>query len=292
MVQTAQGRQLDRKPRIDSAMTCAEAFTTIALHCLAQISQSYPKACAGDATAIHRMRIALTRFRAAQAFCAPMVDDAAWPKLKADIKWFNRHLGAARDLDSAVEHARRLRLDGKSIAMRLRSLAARADRRHRRLSAALQTARFQLLMQAARSWGERGPWLQDNTELQLKRRRRPFGGYCRKRMQRWLDKLVRNGRDLEDMSAGRRHRFRIKVKRFRYMAEILPARGTGHDHLKRLRRLHAPGRRLQSALGDLGDLRRFRSLSILTAKPDYQKHKKRLLKKAMRAYRELAAQDE
>jgi len=71
--------------RLDADMTCEAAFRTIARHCLRDLTASQPAACRGDAEALHDMRIALTRMRAAMSFFSPMAADAKQSRLQHDM---------------------------------------------------------------------------------------------------------------------------------------------------------------------------------------------------------------
>ena len=46
-------------------------------------------AIAGDPSAIHKMRIELTKLRAMVRFFSPMMNDEAWPRLKKELRWLN-----------------------------------------------------------------------------------------------------------------------------------------------------------------------------------------------------------
>ena len=103
------GTSSRRKAAAAAALDCATAFQKIALDCVAAIKAHHTSACAGDAEAVHQIRVAITRLRAAVAFFAPIVVDAEWLRLKKEIAWLNGPLGAARDSDVVVEYARRKR---------------------------------------------------------------------------------------------------------------------------------------------------------------------------------------
>ena len=57
--------------------------------------------------------------------------------------------------------------------------------------------------------------------LYAARARRRLQSYCARELDRWHERLVRKGRHLKTLGASRRHRVRIKAKRFRYMLEAL-----------------------------------------------------------------------
>ena len=63
-------------------------------------------------------------------------------------------------------------------------------------------------------WIRQGPWLE-----RYKRRKdaEPLQSYCARELNRWHERLARKGRHLKTAGGSRRHRLRIKAKRFRYM---------------------------------------------------------------------------
>ena len=243
---------------------------------------------------MHQIRVAITRLRAAVAFFAPIVVDAEWLRLKKEIAWQNGSLGAARDSDVVVEYARRKRYRAWAQHMIGERLDQRQMQDHRGLVRCLRSARAQRLIAAMAAWIRQGPWLE-----RYKRRRRAetLQSYCARELDRWHERLVRKGRHLKTLGALRRHRLRIKAKRFRYVLEALmeadALRGRGEFH-----RLHRPAKRLQRALGDMRDLERFAGLAsgspqVENAKrgkkhpPGYRQRKEKLLGAAIAAHRDL-----
>jgi CHAD domain-containing protein len=264
------------------------------LGCVADIMAHHRSACAGDAEAVHQIRVAITRLRAAVAFFAPIVVDAEWLRLKQQIAWLNGPLGAARDSDVVMEYARRKRYRAWAQGM----IGERLDRRqmqdHRRLVRCLRSARTQRLIAALAGWIRQGPWV-----ARYKRRNdaEALQPYCAGELDRWHERLVRKGRHLKTLSASRRHRLRIKAKRFRYMLEAL--RETiallGRSEFQRL---HRPAKRLQRALGDMRDLERFAGLAGGSPQaengtrgkkhpPGYDHRREKLLGDAIAAHRDL-----
>ena len=114
-----------RKAAPVAGLECTTAFRKIAQDCVDGIKAHHGSACAGDAEAVHRIRIAITWLRAAVSFFAPMALDAEWPRLKHEIKWLNASLGAARDSDVLTAYANRRRYQ----AWTGRAIGADLDRR-------------------------------------------------------------------------------------------------------------------------------------------------------------------
>jgi len=272
---------------------CATAFQQIALGCVSSIKAHHKGACAGDVEAVHQIRVAITRLRAAVAFFAPIAVDAEWIRLKKEIAWLNASLGAARDSDVVAEYARRKRYRAWAQRMVGGHLDRWQTRDRRRLVRCLRSARFRRLVAALAGWISRGPWLARWTR---RKGAEPLEVYCLRELNRWRERLIVKGRQLKAMGASRRHRLRIKVKRFRYMleafTETVPLPGRGE-----FRRLQRPAKRLQRTLGDLRDLRRFAGQAVPPPAedgkrrgkrpPGYRRRKEKLLNGAIEAYRRL-----
>src|SRR3954468_15912050 len=96
-------RRKRQVPALHAEMACDTAFRVVARDCLEDLAAHRQATCDGSAAALHDMRIALTRLRAAMAFFSPMTVDAEWLRLKPELKWLNARLGAARDVDVAIE---------------------------------------------------------------------------------------------------------------------------------------------------------------------------------------------
>lgn len=278
-------RPADKPKHTVAEMDCVTAFQGIARDCLVRMQAQRLGTIAGDAEALHQMRMAITRLRAAVVFFAPMTSDAAWPKLKKELKWLHALLGDARDADvmSALVHHKRYR----KWAVRI---VARDDNSHDRLyrgvAAGLRSKRFGQLMDALTQWVERGSWLMRRDD-DTRRRAESLRAYCQRTLERWRTRLIRKGRRLATMGGERRHSLRIKVKRYRYVLEALgdicPSAARAP-----LRHLLKPAKRLQRALGDLRDLQRFRRIRAASRKPPgYAKQKQRLLAAAHAAWRDL-----
>ena len=134
----------------NGGMRCDTAFRLVAGGCLEEVATHYKALRAGDATALHQTRIALTRLRAAISFYSPMVADSEWLRLKPELKWLNGYLGATRDLDVAIENCRRTVEKQMFRAARIES--------QRRLNRALGSARYRRWLNDLSDWIGNGPW--------------------------------------------------------------------------------------------------------------------------------------
>lgn len=283
--------------KVSSAdLDCATAFQTIARGCVASIEAYHSGASAADAEAVHQIRVAITRLRAAVAFFEPIVADAEWLRLKKEIAWLNGSLGAARDSDVSMEYTCRKRYQAWAEREIGDDLARRRLRDHQRLLRGLRSGRFQRLIVAIADWVEGGPWLVRWERRERRHHAQLLDAYCRRELNRWRKRLIRKGRNLESLTASRRHRLRIRSKRFRYMLEALTetvaVRGRGE-----LKHWHGPAKRLQRALGDHRDLARLAGLARSSPgeggqgrkkpPPGYRRSKQKLMDDAVEAYRSL-----
>lgn len=281
-----QGRPADKPKRAAVEMDCATAFQAMARDCLVRLQAQCLGTIAGDAEALHQMRVAISRLRAAVAFFAPMTSDATWPKLKQELAWLYALLGDARDADvmAALAQNKRYRKWAADIVAHDDNNHARL---YRRVVAGLRSKRFQRLMDALSRWVERGPWLTRRDDDIERRRVKSLRSYCQRQLELWRARLIRKGRRLAEMGGKRRHRLRIKVKRYRYVLEAMGDICPPAARIK-LRRLHKPAKGLQRSLGDLRDLQCLRRIGASSRKPPgYAKRKKQLLASAHAAWRDL-----
>ena len=293
-----------RRPRLSSpaaGLDCATAFQRIARDCTARIAAHHSSACAGDVKAVHQIRVAITRLRAAVSFFTPMAVDVQWRHLKQEIVWLNLSLGAARDTDVVVGYAGRKRYRQWTQGLISQTLDERRNRDHRRLVRCLRSRRFQRLIEDLSGWIGRGAWFVAWEEAARRKPAAPLKVYGARKLDRWRKRLIRQGRHLATIDTSRRHRLRIKAKRFRYMLEALTNIVGVYDPGE-FRDMHKAAKGLQRALGDLRDLRRFGRLGARSRPPEggkqgrrwppgYRPQKKKLLEAAIAAHRSLRQAD-
>jgi inorganic triphosphatase YgiF len=178
-------------------LDCATAFEKIGLDCVAKVKAHHGGACAGEAEAVHQIRVAITRLRAAVSFFASITADAEWRRLKKEIAWLNASLGAARDSDVVLEYARRKRYRAWAQSMTPQYLDAHQARDHRRLSGCLHSMRFQDLIEAMSAWIERGPWRRRWERNNRHEPAKQLKAYSRRELNRWRRRLIGKGRRLE-----------------------------------------------------------------------------------------------
>jgi CHAD domain-containing protein len=283
-------------PRLNSMMACDTAFRVVARRGLADLTANHQATCQGRVTALHQMRLALTRLRTAIAFFSPMVADPERTQITAELKWLHRQLGVVRDLDVAIEY---LRVSNKQALQLLpgdRLWNNRRKESHRHLARELRSARYRRLIKNVSDWIESGFWTARKGKQAARLRMSSIAEYSACKLARWQEKLLKKSRKLQGMSTNKRHRLRLLNKKLSYSMEFL-------DSLHRDRRFSKQPvalkhlRKAQKSLGRLNDDADRRSLAA-TLKTDGiraslpvlgAEREKRLLRTAAEAYRKLAA---
>jgi CHAD domain-containing protein len=268
-------------PRLNAGMSCGAAFRAIARNCLKDFTANHAATCRNSHVALHRMRVALTRLRAAVSFFSPMLADTERVHLKRELKWLNGHLGTARDMDVAIELLKQNRQRASPDTNVPTWKTKRAESR-RQLTQALGSHRYRRLIADVSAWIENGPWTRSGGKAAAKRRETGITRYGTRKLARWRKKLLKKSRKLQEMTPEKQHRIRLASKRLRYAIEffagLLAHRNSPLDAtLKCLRQA-------QTSLGELNDAHRVQPSPVLD-----DKRRKHLTHVASHAYRKLAA---
>jgi len=258
--------------------SCEAALGAIARNCGAVLKRQAGKAAGGDADAVHRMRIALTRFRTAVRFFAPAVDAVTWKALADEAAWLMRQSGTARDIDVALARDERK----PASAALVKDWRNERDRLYGELRQAIASPRYQALIDALETRSARG----EQSEPHLV-------AFSERRLDRWRRKLIKHGRKLERLGHQKRHALRKRAKRFRYALEwSAPLLALAHPGLrKEIKQTQA----IQNALGRTNDAATHElHASALGLEPlpamvrlGRQKSQKRAMKRANRAFEQL-----
>ena len=280
-------------PRLNAAMACDTAFRIVAGRCLNDLNANHQATCAGDADALHQMRIALTRLRTAIAFFSPMVAGPQRTRLREELKWLNTHLGVVRDLDVAIEW---LKATGKRYPRAAyRSWSRERAESQQHLTRVLRSARYRGLVNSLSRWIERGSWSTKKGTQTAKERACPVSKYSARKLTRWREKLIRRSRGLRGLGAKKRHRLRLLNKKLTYAIESVADLVSG-DEISRQQATLKALRRAQKSLGQLNDDARFRSLAAALGQGGAgasqaflgRKRERRLIRAAAAAYEKLA----
>ncbi|PPQ38515.1 Inorganic triphosphatase YgiF, contains CYTH and CHAD domains [Rhodoblastus acidophilus] len=236
----------------ESEATSAEAFAAIVAACLKQESINHELLDADPAhvEAVHEMRVAVRRLRAALSLFKPAMPSAEAGRLAAELKWMSDALGEARDRDVFIDKPMRLlqrrHPDVAGVNALREDFARRRDDAHARLIAAVRSPRFRLLLldlaMAAAAPG---------ALFERQAADAPFGALAAQEFARRLKKVRR--RKAADVIGGsderHRHRLRIAMKKLRYMIEFARPLARAKD----FERMSQALRRAQKSLGVIHD---------------------------------------
>jgi CHAD domain-containing protein len=281
--------------KLNPSMASEMAFRIVMRRLLGNLAENHDPTCRGDPSALHRMRIALTRLRTAISFFASVASDPTREPIKGELKWLNAHLGAARDMDVMIERLKEITKQQPQAIQVDPSLEGQRTESHRRLTRALRSFRYRRLIESTYHWVENGPWSTKKGKQAIKARTSSIAVFSARKLMRWQEKLLKKSRGLRGMSTKKRHRLRIANKKLYYSTEffedLFPDQRASRQRtaLKYLRRAH-------KSLGQLNDDANSWSLVATLQRGDAKVHleflgpkrEERLVRKAVTAYRKLA----
>jgi CHAD domain-containing protein len=283
---------IKQAPPLQGSMTCETAFRTAATHYLHQLMVQHKGTSAGEAAALHAMRVAMTRLRTTIALFSPIVEGDKQIRLAAELKWLNAHLGIVRDLDVALERLAKIK---HQAGVTERSWKRERTACQRLLTRALVSPRYRRLIADLAAWIENGDWSRKRTKNAAGRRAQPADEYCTEKLKEWRKALLKKSRALEEVGARKRHRVRLANKRLSYAIEAAEKLVPTSEEPAREATLKLL-RKAQKSLGQLNDDARRRALASALGENKVDdsnllldaKQNKRLLRKAVNAYEELA----
>jgi len=240
------------------------------------------------------MRIALTHLRTAILFFSPMVHDTVRDEVRDELKWLNGELGAVRDVDVALDRIKSLERKRPQTVAELNPWNERREEGHRALARMLNSVRYRWLIDQTSGWIENGPWSMNKGKEAAKERASPIGRYSAEKLAEWEEKLLKKSRKLRKMGTKKRHRLRLLNKKLTYSINSLEDLLADKKFSKQKTALKHLSQ-AQRSLGQLNDGARGHELAAELEQSGVRtplkflkpKRKKRLLKKASKAYRRL-----
>jgi CHAD domain-containing protein len=232
--------------------------------------------------------------RTAILFFSPMVHDTLRDEVRDELKWLNGELGAVRDLDVAADRVKALDQKRPQPTEVLNSWSEKRAEGHHYLTRILNSVRYRWLIDQTSGWIENGPWSTKKGKLAAKERGSPIGPYSASKLEEWEDKLLKKSRKLRKMGTKKRHRLRLFNKKLTCSIDSLEDLFADKNFSKQKSALKHLSK-AQKSLGQLNDAARGSELAgdleqkgvptpVQFLKP---KRKKRLLKKASKAYHKL-----
>ncbi len=239
-------------------MPLTAAFQRIARGCLRHFLANESAFWQGKPPeAVHQMRVAIRRLRAAMTAFRPVCDDPLRDRLKSELRWVAGEMGQARELDVYIEGILRDGEAGYGTDPAYRNMVddygTRRERAYDQLVLALTSVRFHNLMLTLTQWIECGAWQAQNpppTDALI-----AYAACQIKRRWKRVRKIIADHAKLDDTA---RHAWRIEVKKLRYAVDFFLPLFTAPEIMNRK---EAPSHRalkhltgLQDGLGALNDI--------------------------------------
>jgi triphosphatase len=231
---------------VRSEMSVAEAFETIVQSCVRHFRLNEPLVVhRRDPAALHQVRVAMRRLRAAFSLFKPALADPQFEALRQELRWFTGQLGEARNLDVLLQQ--------RGLPRPLRkSLKKERDGAYDQVVEALDSKRLRLLLIDLVAWLELGRWHQNNKAM------RPLPDFVARRLYKWWQRIAHHD-ELRSMRTEERHELRIEIKKLRYGLEFvqpLHVRAEGKQ-----KQFYKGVERIQESLGRLNDLATAQAMS-------------------------------
>jgi inorganic triphosphatase YgiF len=246
------------KVRLKPGMTTRQAFQAIAGSALRQwAANAGVLAGARRPEALHQMRVGLRRLRTAMKLFEDMVADDAYGRLEAEMKWLAGELDLGRDTDVLIEEtfrpaAQRLHDQTGMSGLGERLLKART-KAYDRVVETLAGPRHLLLMLDVAAWIDCGAWTDPADPRHGPLADRPIEQLACEGLDKLRRQVKKRGKKLAALDPERRHKLRIRAKRWRYALEFFS--GLYEKDQDRLKTMLDRLKALQDGLGVLNDLK-------------------------------------
>jgi CHAD domain-containing protein len=243
--------------RLRRRMTVGEAFSIVAESCLRHLFANEGLAAQREPEAVHQMRVAIRRLRAAAAIMKDMLRDGESKAVRRELRWLGRQLGEARDGDvrlaGALADVAAAQRDDPRLQELLAEAGAARSTAYDKLTDALASKRYRKAIRAAEIWIEAGAWQRKGGKTK-KRRDRPVVPLARTRLARRRRRIVKRGRRFSELPPRDRHGLRISIKTLRYGAEFFGSLFRSKGRTERRQAMLGVLESLQDSLGELNDL--------------------------------------
>ena len=204
-----------------------------------------------DAEAAHQLRVALRRLRSALRILRSAYDDKRLRELCIAVRDLGRAVGRLRDMDvlmsEIVEPLAGAEHVAEGIAILRRGLTRERKARRVEVVAALQASQLGIIRLEV---GLLPHIVDDLADANPKQLSRPVEDLAGKALRKFVGRVMKRGRDLQELTIEQRHELRKAIKPLRYSVEffapLYPRANT--------RRVLACAAELQITLGYLNDV--------------------------------------
>jgi triphosphatase len=244
---------------LDAELSAEEALRRVGCACLDQLMRNEPAVREGRAEAVHQMRVAIRRLRAALSTFRKLLPKNQRQWAAEELHWLGNILGDARNLD--VFRSTLLAPAKEALAGKIdtRVLERAVERRRRVAQSAVKTAlgstRYTGLVLRLMRWFEAREWRHSGNLDDLQR---TIGDVAPAMLDRRRRTVRRRRKGFSSQSAKQRHELRLALKKLRYTADLFaglfPKKAAG-QFIVRLKHL-------QDELGAANDLQVGKSLVV------------------------------
>jgi inorganic triphosphatase YgiF len=206
-----------RAPELDATLPPSMALRLILAECLRQYHGNEAAALAGDAEAVHQLRVSLRRLRACLGLFKPHLEPVAAKALQREIGWLSEVLGPLRDWDvllEGLEPLGALRSDDRGLRRLVARGRALREACQRKLVQRMSSARYTRLQLLFAEWVLAPPF---QPEVACPK---ALGTFARRTLKALNRRVRRAGRNFDDLPVDARHRLRIRAKRLRYALQF------------------------------------------------------------------------
>jgi triphosphatase len=245
-------------PELSAGMSAGRAFTLVGRACLRHLVANVPAMIGRDGNALHQMRVALRRLRAAISLFSAVVGDDRAEAIKTQLRWLAQELGPARDLDTllfeVIKPLRKQHTNEQGLVSISNMFTRKRLKNYRRAQEAVQSARFRTFVLDTAEWVEAGPWSTSEDALMRARREMPIEIYAAEQLSHRCKRIRRRGTRINDLNPQQLHRLRIQVKKARYATEFFSGVYRGKKSAKQCKKIKSSLMQLQNCLGGVNDI--------------------------------------
>jgi inorganic triphosphatase YgiF len=255
---TAVAAETASNPELGAGTSTGRSFTLIGRACLRHLVANVPAMLGRDETALHQMRVALRRLRAAISLFSVVVGDDRASAIKTELRWLAQELGPARDLDTllfeVIKPLRKRHANEPGLASISNMFARKRLKSYRQAHEAVQSARFRTLVLSTVEWVQAGAWSTSEDAATRARREMPIEIYAANQLSHRCKRIKRRGARINELNAEQLHRLRIQVKKARYAIEFFAGLYHGKKSAKQHKKIRSSLTQLQNCLGKANDI--------------------------------------
>ena len=224
---------LKAESRLDlSGLTVSQALSAMVregighiLHNGALVSQDR------EVEALHQLRVALRRLRAALGLFKSLVADQAYIDVRSSLRSLSQTMGRARDLDVLIARVENLPQPSPRL---LEALILDRGQAYDAVCRVLASHAYGQTLLSVMAWAETGDWRQSPWS-QAGLLDQPVLNFADQALERLRRKIKKEGKDLATLAPEAQHGVRIRAKNLRYAMELFgslyPDQATARRHL-------------------------------------------------------------